>query len=395
VFAEGVFLKSWVLFALAAMIIGCEKNSFEVTRGTSRLAIETQDPEARRVQLPTPPPAKNDQEPKAPQVPTLPQTTPAPSATPSVPNTAGGGTQTPPQEFKPGATPTPLAPNFVIPNGQPATPNLVPNADMIPDQTSAEEKELEIEPTTEFDKRPLSKEFHQSGKPKFSYTERLKRRFGAILNKAKPMESLSRKDQDKWKKIFDEIQKVANTEAGAPKRLLFIDKKDAIERSKSFEKDGVSSPEGAHTIAVDATAPRHGFGNRPCAEFMSEIIRQAYQRAGIALNEDFNSQERNELVWSETAAVEGLRNALTKAGWTMWDTAEYKPMMGAVMMHQVGDTPGHTYMSGSDNGLVVIDNGSPRGRDLKKSTLKLIKFMYHGGLFLLPPGITPTKWSSQ
>jgi hypothetical protein len=371
------------------MIIGCEKNSFEVTRATSHLAAETQDPQARRAQLPTPPPAKHDQEPKAPQIPTLPGPTPAPSATPSIPNTAGGGTPRPHQEFQPGPLPTPDAPNFVVPDGKPATPNLVPN------QTSAEEKELDIEPATEFDQRPLSKEFHQSGQPKFSYTERLNRRFSAVLNKAKPMESLSRKDQDKWKKIFDEIQKVANTEAGVPKRLLFIDKKEAIERSKSFEKDGVSSPEGAHSIAVDATAPRHGFADRPCAEFMSEIIRQAYQRAGIALNEDFNSQDRNELVWSETAAVEGLRNALIKAGWTMWDTAEFKPIIGAVIMHQVGDTPGHTYMSGSDNGLVVIDNGSPRGRDLRKSTLKLIKFMYHGGLFLLPPGITPAKWSSQ
>lgn len=380
-------MKTSIVALSLLLCLGCSKNTFEVTPAVAT-AQESERPEQRRVQvprspspsspaeaLPPTPPAKPSLEPTAPRVP--PTEPPA-----SLPQT--------PTEAQPSASPAPQSP-------APGRPNLppLPSPNLVPNQAAAEEAELEIAPNTDFESRPAAKEFQANGKPKFSYSERLKKRFADVLNKAKPMASMERREQDKWTKIFAEIQKVANVSAGVERRLLFADKKDALEWSKRFENDRVSPGEGAHTVAVEATAPRHGFGNRPCAEFMSEIIRQAYKRADIPLKEDFNTQDGNELIWSETASVEGLRGALLKAGWTMWDTSDYKPLVGAVMMHQVGDTPGHTYMSGSENGLIVIDNGSPRGRDLRKSTQKIIRFMYHGGLFLLPPGITPTKWSSQ
>jgi len=384
---QGAVLKTSIFVLSLLVCLGCSKNTFEVMPAVAT-AQENEPLERRRVQVPrSPSPSPSPTpaaQPSAPSAPQAAQTAPADEpTTPRVPPSA-------PAEFKPSTSPTPQGPAMTAPNlPQMPSPNLVPN------QTAAEESELDIAPNTDFDKRPAAKEFFASGKPKFSYSERLKKRFANVLNKAKPLASMDRKEQDKWTKVFAEIQKVANVNAGVERRLLFVDKKDALEWSKRFENDRVSPSEGAHTVAVEATAPRHGFGNRPCAEFMSEIIRQAYKRAEISLKEDFNTQDGNELIWSETASVEGLRGALLKAGWTMWDTTEYKPLVGAVMMHQVGDTPGHTYMSGSENGMIVIDNGSPRGRDLRKSTQKIIRFMYHGGLFLLPPGITPTKWSSQ
>ena len=176
-------------------------------------------------------------------------------------------------------------------------------------------------------------------------------------------------------------------------RLLFIDKDDAKKRSEAFEKDRTISTEGAFTISTEGTAVRHRFADRPCAEFMSEIIRQAYQRAGLSVHEDFSEANGNDLIFSKTAAVQGLGRALQKAGWTIWDLAEYSPIEGAILMHQIGGTPGHTYMAASAGGLIVRDNGSPMGRDLSAASLRTLQMMFRGGVFFLPPGQTPKKWA--
>ena len=143
-------------------------------------------------------------------------------------------------------------------------------------------------------------------------------------------------------------------------------------------------------MAVKSTAVRHGFPNVPCAEFMSEMIRQSYKRAGYDFKEDFNNELGNYLIWNQTAAVVNLANALHKGGWIPWELSKYAPPAGAIMMHEQATSPGHTYMVAGDNGRFIVDNGSPAGRDLRKTSKKIIELMFKGGVFFLPPGIIPT-----
>ncbi|MNL85016.1 hypothetical protein D3C87_2131790 [compost metagenome] len=61
-------------------------------------------------------------------------------------------------------------------------------------------------------------------------------------------------------------------------------------------------------------------------------------------------------------------------------------------MNGSGLTPGHTYIAAGDDGMIIVDNGAPQGRDLRKTTEKTISIMYQTGVFFLPPGITPATW---
>ena len=61
-------------------------------------------------------------------------------------------------------------------------------------------------------------------------------------------------------------------------------------------------------------------------------------------------------------------------------------------MNGAGNTPGHTYLAAGDDGQIIMDNGSPHGRDLRKTTQKIIELMYQTGVFFLPPGIQPDPW---
>src|SRR5690606_9487842 len=131
---------------------------------------------------------------------------------------------------------------------------------------------------------------------------------------------------------------------------LMIDQAEANKWSKDYEATGAVAPMGAWTIAVNATAVRHGFPNVPCAEFQSEILREAYQRAGYPVSNDFNSTKGNKLIWTNTASVIGFSQALYAAGWIPWDPNIYRPIVGAFMMHGSGQSPGHTYISGGDDG---------------------------------------------
>lgn len=236
------------------------------------------------------------------------------------------------------------------------------------------------------------KSFEANGKPKFNYAEQVKKRFGAKLNKGVDPKKLSSAERVKWTKIYNELKRAANRKVPTPKAILMIDREAAMEHSIAYEKFGVIPFNGAWTIAVLATAVRHGFPNVPCAEFMSELLRQAYQRAGYAVTDDFNKAKKNQLIWSNTAAVVNFSKALYTAGWIPWETSKYRPITGALMMHVAGQTPGHTYISAGDDGRLIVDNGSPQGRDLRVTTEKTINLMYKSGVFFLPPGINPPKW---
>lgn len=236
------------------------------------------------------------------------------------------------------------------------------------------------------------KYYAASGKPKFKYTSSVTKRFGARLNKGVDAKTLSAAENEKWQAIYQELVIAVNRKTETPKFYLMMDKTKATQASIDFEKTGVISPQGAWTIATQATAVRHGFSNVPCAEFQSELLRQAYQRAGYRVTDDFNSAKGNTLIWSSTAAVVNFSMALYKAGWVPWDSTLYRPPVGAFLMNGSGLTPGHTYISGGDDGMIIVDNGAPQGRDLRKTTEKTISIMYQTGVFFLPPGINPPVW---
>ncbi|WP_413583203.1 hypothetical protein [Bdellovibrio sp. HCB288] len=235
------------------------------------------------------------------------------------------------------------------------------------------------------------KNYNTTGKPKFSYTTSSTKRFPKI-NKGVDPATLSSADRAKWNAIYSELRKVANREIQTPKSYLMVDSTTAKAASLDYEKTGKVALNGAWSIAVQQTAVRHGFANVPCAEFQSELVREAYQRAGYRVSDDFNTSKGNKLIWSSTAAVVNFSMALYKAGWIAWDGTKYKPMTGAILMNGSGISPGHTYISGSDDGMIIVDNGSPQGRDLRKTSDSIISMMFETGVFFLPPGINPPTW---
>lgn len=228
------------------------------------------------------------------------------------------------------------------------------------------------------------KYFHRSGQPTFNYTRVLKKRFPKI-NQAAP-------SQLKYNRIYAELMKAADRTAPTPKNFLMVEAAKAKECSIVYEKAGLVCPLGGWSIAVQQTAVRHGFPNAPCAEFQSELIREAYERAGYLATEDFNNAKGNPLIWSSTAAVVHLGDALYKAGWVPWEPSKFRPPVGAIMMHQEAQTPGHTFMIAGLDGKLIVDNAAPQGRDLDTLPANRITYMYQGGVFWLPPGINPQAW---
>lgn len=237
----------------------------------------------------------------------------------------------------------------------------------------------------------FTKNYNPNGKPKVSFTTAAKKRFPNTLNKV--VSNQSSAEKRKWTAIMQEIQKVADRTHNIDKSFFIIDPELASQQSIEFEQTGTVAPKGAWSIAVLGTAARHGFQNVPCAEFMSEVLREAYQRAGYDHTDDFNAKNGNVLTYQGGAAlVTNFSAYLEKAGWIPWDPQTYIPPTGAFMMNEVGKSPGHTYMSAGDNGRFIFDNGSPQGRDLRISSQKTIELMYMEGVFFLPPGLTPKKW---
>ncbi len=234
--------------------------------------------------------------------------------------------------------------------------------------------------------------YNASGKPKFSYTKSITKRFGTQVNKAISMDSLSIDNQKKYTAIYNELKKAVDRTVASKKAYMIMDKSAATQASINFEKTGAILQTGAWTIATQGTAVRHGFANVPCAETQSEILRQAYTRAGYKVTDDFNTTKGNQLIWSNTAAVVNFSKALYTAGWIPWDSTIYKPMTGSFLMNGSGLSPGHTYISAGDDGRIIVDNGAPQGRDLRKTSQSTIDMQYQTGVFFLPPGIIPAKW---
>lgn len=234
----------------------------------------------------------------------------------------------------------------------------------------------------------------KEGRPRRDYSERLKKRFGERLNQPLTKDKVSAGMLTKSQKIMRELQRAVDRTNGIKESpLMFMDTAAAVESSKKFESTGDITKAGAWTIATQGTAKRHGFANVPCAEFMSEVIRQAYARAGYSLDEDFNSKNGNPLIWKETASVTGLSKALFKAGWIPYSAYQFRAPVGAIMFHTLGLSPSHTYAAAGIDGLLIVDNGAPKGRDLRNTKAKTLNLMFNTGFFMLPPGITPYRWT--
>lgn len=287
-------------------------------------------------------------------------------------------TKATPRESVPSSPPEALSPQ--------ASPADTPPSDVTPDKNEDAIAKTRTRTTP-------SQLFAENGRPLREFHKRLLERFGDRLNRRSMPADLSSSDLNKYRSIFRELQIAVTRQNGTgEKRWMFMDKVEALNKSKLFEEKGEVSKEGAWSIAVDSTAKRHGFANAPCAEFMSEIIRQAYARAGYPLQEDFNKEKGNPLIWSETASVTGLSKALFKAGWIPYAARDFRPPIGAILFHTIGISPSHTYAAAGDDGLLIVDNGSPQGRDLRKSHMKTVNLMFNTGFFMLPPGIPPQAW---
>lgn len=234
--------------------------------------------------------------------------------------------------------------------------------------------------------------YNASGKPKFSYTKSVTKRFGTQMNKVIAMSSLAVDKQKKYTAIYNELKKAVDRTVASKKAYMIMDVSAAKQASINFENTGAILKTGAWTIATQGTAVRHDFANVPCAETQSEILRQAYTRAGYKVTDDFNTTKGNQLIWSNTAAVVNFSKALYTAGWIPWDSTIYKPLTGSFLMNGSGISPGHTYIAAGDDGRIIVDNGAPQGRDLRKTSQSSIDMQYQTGVFFLPPGIIPPKW---
>jgi hypothetical protein len=234
--------------------------------------------------------------------------------------------------------------------------------------------------------------FEENGRPKFFFTSYFQTRFPTRLNLEIDPATQSATERLKWQSIMRELAIASDRTVVTDNAYLFIPFVEADAASRAYEDRNEVVPFGAWTIAVKSTAPRHGFGNVPCAEFVSEIIKQAYKRAGFDVFEDFNEKAKTRLSWDTTSAVVNLTNTLYKVGWIPWELVSFRPPTGAIMAHFKATTPGHVYMAAGHDGRLIVDNGSPGGRQLYRTTDKVIKMMYYGGVFFLPPGIIPSRW---
>jgi hypothetical protein len=259
--------------------------------------------------------------------------------------------------------------------------------------------------------------FEPNGRTRYPARKALQGRavFGSKVNI--PNDRVRQDDREKFQKVFAEIVKAVNREKPTDSRYMTISPKELNERLEDYFKLGKVSDFGAHSIAVKGIAVKRKFADTPCAEFVSEVIRQAYSRAGYDHKEDFNVDNKNPLqsffsyknqsggtTVRNGASVQGLTESLYLAGWIPWSADEYIPPIGAVMAAQRATSPGHIYFIGGHNGLVIVDNGAPRGRDLRQQSTKYLAWtgeykkgksnlgVWTHSVFFLPPGMTPQKW---
>lgn len=238
---------------------------------------------------------------------------------------------------------------------------------------------------------------------------RNKKRFKAIWNKTYASGELSLEKRERGEAVLRELTEFADRANPTPSNLVYLEvgegeSSEALARSLSLQTMndyGFSPAYGAWDVAIYGTATRLGFAHAPCAEFVSEAVRQAYARAGYSHADDFKEGIREQLIftpWQNNIfgpqSVRGLADRLVLAGWIPWDPSVYRPPVGAVAMALDAWTPGHTYLIARDGGQFIVDNGNPRGLDLRGVPLALRKYrdMYGIGVFFLPPGITPSRW---
>lgn len=233
--------------------------------------------------------------------------------------------------------------------------------------------------------------FDAFGQPLFSFSERLGKRFGAAMNREVPAREMSARDRRKSRQILRELARAVDRTRMTEKSFLLIDNEEACRASSRYEETGEIAPRGAWSVAI-CTASRHHFREVPMAEFLSELLRQAYRRAGYAVTEDFNEQRNNRLIWTHSASVEGLTNYLIRAGWIPWDSSLFRVPVGALVFHHTGLTPGHGYAAAGLDGRFIVDGFHAEGKDLSTFKGKTIRMMFMGGVFFLPPGIIPGKW---
>jgi len=235
--------------------------------------------------------------------------------------------------------------------------------------------------------------YEESGRPQFSFTSYFKKRFGNKLNNGAIEKLVSMgADLDKSERIMESLYETVDRTEFKDSDSMFVSRNDADYYSIMFEDTGLVQTIGAWSIAVFGTATRHGFGHVPCAEFQSEIVRQAYAKAGYDHKTDFSKKGGNELFWTHTAAVVNLANSLNTAGWVPWEAKTYIPKTGAIAFHYKATTPGHAYAIAGEGGRFIVDNGNPRGTDLRRISEKILRQQYMTGVFFLPSGIIPDTW---
>lgn len=266
--------------------------------------------------------------------------------------------------------------------------------------------------------------YHESGRPRSSrlrpFIDKVAKRFSLSWNKRIEFERindhpesalahLSVSELRKWRAIYRELAAFADRTREFDLKYLYIgsynraeDFEQAREWSTFGEKNyGLSAMFGAWDVAVIGTAQRLGFGATPCAEFASEVIRQAYKRAGYDFTKDFKPGLHTQLVvtFDKNTWGRGLGERLAKAGWIPWDPTRIMPMTGAIAMHGEATTPGHTYIIGGADGRIIVDNAHPLGLDLrgtsKRHKTNFIPRQYLHSVFWLPPGILPQAWESE
>ena len=266
--------------------------------------------------------------------------------------------------------------------------------------------------------------YEETGRPRpskmGSFIDRVSKRFSVSWNKRVEFEEinsrpyydfkLTKGERLKWSKIYRELATFADRTRSFDLKYLHIgnpvradDLKEARDWSIRGEATyGTNHDRGAWDIAVIGTAERKGFGPTPCAEFASEVIRQAYVRAGYDFTLDFLPGLHTKLVvtfdkntWGPQS-VRGLGDRLIKAGWIPWDPTRFRPPVGAIGMHGDATTPGHTYVMGGSDGRIIVDNGNPNGLDLRGTEkihkTNFIPRQYAHSVFFLPPGIHPDPW---
>ncbi len=181
-------------------------------------------------------------------------------------------------------------------------------------------------------------------------------------------------------------------------QLTSANRKLFIELQRVAKQFGMGEGSAFNIARVEGQliANEHGYGDTPCAEVQSAVLRNVFARTGGNSN------------FAGSPLVTDLNKILSDMGWIVWDPSMFFPTPGGIGMHTNGISPSHTYLIaglpenaaknipgiGNDygeyaNGRYILDNASGEGRDLKNVSGEVIAKQYNTGAFWLPPGIVP------